>query len=135
METTEGVSRSGGERYGGGITYDKQDWRRVPTERFRLMVTDVMGKMDKKLLPDEKREWFDNHYMEIKDYPTMNPVAMLFGLACISWETKEMEPKLFRRVQDFFDHHKMWVRQAGIQLVDVIRYGRYWTREIKNQDK
>lgn len=126
METGEGVSRLAVERYGGGITYDKQDWRKIPTERFRLMVTDVLGKMDKRIMPDIKREWFDNHYMDIKDYATMNPGAMLFGLACIGWETKQLDHSHFKKVQTFFDNNKTWIRQFGMTIVDVLRYARRW---------
>lgn len=126
METGQGISRLAVDRYGGGVSYAKQDWRKIPTERFRLMMMDILGKMDKRIMPDSRREWFDNHYLEIKDYPTMNPGAMLFGLACIGWETKQIDPGLFKKAHTFFDLNRSWIRQIGLTMVDVVRYARRW---------
>lgn len=117
-----GEERAWWERVG-DRTYEKEEWKKIPTERFQNYATMTMNLVSPDL-SSEQMEWFYGHVYHIPSYETMNPFATVLGFCCIDWKTKQLTTRLFKKMTD------KYAKKLQITPADVLRYARKWQTEL-----
>lgn len=113
-----GQERGWWERTGDRL-YEKEEWKKVPTEKFRHYVEMTMNIVSNELTPVQT-EWFYSHVFNIPSYEIFNPFAVVLGFASLDWKTKKLDEQ---KVKQNINKH---AGQFQIKPVDVVRYGRKW---------
>lgn len=103
----------------GDRTYEKEEWRKIPTERFRYYVFRTLSIVSADM-PSQQSEWLDPNVFQIPSYEIYNPDAVVLGFATLDWETKKISEK---RLKKIIDKH---VKKFKLTSADVLRYGRKW---------
>jgi len=106
----------------GDIIFTKPEWRRVPTERFRLIVQSVLGRLNN-IIDDRQIDWLDRLLYTIPDYETYNPIAIVLAFCCIGPD-RNIDQTRFNRIEKFIK--QSWVKSYDISLFDIIRYCERW---------
>ena len=99
--------------------YEKEEWRKVPTAKFRHYVDMAMNLLSVDLTSPQT-EWFYSHVFSIPFYETYNPFAMVVGFASLDWQTRTLKEKQFKKMTN------KYATQFQISAADVLRYGRKW---------
>lgn len=103
----------------GDRLYEKEEWKKVPTEKFRHYVEMAMNIVSNDLTPVQT-EWFYSHVFTIPSYETFNPFAVVLGFASVDWKTKKLDEQKVKQ------NSNKYASQFQIKPVDVVRYGRKW---------
>jgi hypothetical protein len=103
----------------GDRTYEKEEWRKIPTERFRYYFYMARGIVSQDM-PPQQTEWLEPHVFQIPSYETYNPFATVLGFASLDWDTKQLSEKRLKRM---VEKHAKAFQLSG---ADVLRYGRKW---------
>jgi hypothetical protein len=109
----------------GDISYEKMDWKKVPSERFRRNMEEVVLKMNT-IIPEETLRWLENHYMDLKEYTRYNAAAIVVGLGCIQWSDKKISKKRFEHMDKTLRRHQAWFKAYDVTRIDMLRYARMW---------
>lgn len=113
-----GEERGWWERTGDRI-YEKEEWKRIPTERFKTYV----GMTTNIVSPDlsaEQREWLISHVMDIPSYENYNPFAFVLGYLTLDLDKKQVNDKKFKRIADKYS------KQLQTPPSSILRYARKW---------
>lgn len=113
-----GEERGWWERTGDRI-YEKEEWKKIPTERFQNYALQTLN-LVAAMMPQEQSEWLYSNLTNIPQYEIYNPFAMVLGFASLDWDTKKIDEKNFKNVVSN-EAPKLQLRPA-----DVLRYGRKW---------
>lgn len=113
-----GEERGWWERIGDRV-YEKEEWKKIPTEKFRYYVNMAMSIVSPDLQKDQE-EWFHSHVFQIPFYETYNPFATVLGYAVLDWKTKNLDEKRFKKLTD------KYAKKFQITPADVLRYGQKW---------
>jgi len=114
----------------GDRTYDRHDWRKSPTERFRYIAGATLDRLDG-LYTEKQKEWIENQFIRIPDYETLSPAALIFGFGCLDRE-KRVDKESFDKMDRLWKKEASWVRQFGLQQADILRYARRWELWFKD---
>jgi len=107
----------------GDMMFQKHEWKRVPTERFRMTVQSVLGKLTD-VFSDREVEWLEARLYTIPHYERYNPVAIVLGYGCL--EDHRLSPARFARMEKIFKKHYSWIKPYAVSMMDVLRYARRW---------
>lgn len=115
-----GEERGWWERTGDRI-YEKEEWKKIPTERFQNYATQTLN-MVAADMPQDQSEWLYANLSNIPSYEIYNPFAVVLGFFTLDWNTKKVEEKRFKMVVSKF--------AAKLQMTpaDILRYGRKWEK-------
>lgn len=102
----------------GDRTFEKEEWKKDPKERFRVYVNTALNIVASDLSPAQM-DWFNARVFEIPSYETYNPFAVVLGFAVLDKDHKANE-KLFKKLAD--KHAKKF----QLTPPDVLRYARKW---------
>lgn len=116
-----GEERGWWERTGDRM-YEKEEWKKIPTERFQNYATQTLN-MVAADMPQDQSEWLYSNLSNIPSYEIYNPFAVVLGFFTLDWNTKKVEEKRFKMVVSKF--------AAKLQMTpaDILRYGRKWEGE------
>lgn len=103
----------------GDIMYEKEEWKKIPTERFQHYANITMNIVSTDMSQDQS-EWLYSHVFSIPSYETYNPFAFILGFLVLDWNTKKLCEKRFKKITD------KYTKQFEITAIDVLRYGRKW---------
>ena len=120
-----GEERGWWERTGDRI-YEKEEWKKIPTERFQNYATQTLN-MVAADMPQEQSEWLYSNLSNIPSYEVYNPFAVVLGFLALDWNTKKVDEKRFKMVVSKY--------AAKLQMTpaDILRYGRKWEGEWVNE--
>lgn len=107
----------------GDIVFNKQEWKRIPTERFRMTVQSVLGKLIE-VYSEREMDWLDNNLYSVPNYERYNPVAIILGFGCI--EDRKISIARFQKMEKVWKKNQYWIKSYGVTLMDIIRYARRW---------
>lgn len=103
----------------GDILYEKEEWKKIPTERFQHYANMTLHLISSDMSP-EQYAWLSSHLVSIPSYETFNPFAVVLGFSVVDWNTKLLSEKRFKKMTE------KYAKQLQLTLVDVLRYGRKW---------
>lgn len=113
-----GEERGWWERTGDRI-YEKEEWKRIPTERFKtyvMMTTNIVSQD----LTSGQREWLINHITDVPSYENYNPFAFVLGYMSLDLEKKQISEKKFKKITD------KYAKQLQTPPTSILRYARKW---------
>lgn len=113
-----GEERGWWERTGDRV-YEKEEWKKIPTERFQNYAVQVMNLVVPEM-PQEQSEWLYSKLSNIPSYETYNPFAVVLGFLSLDWDTKHISEKRFKMVAS------KYAPKFQLTPADVLRYGRKW---------
>jgi hypothetical protein len=113
-----GEERGWWERTGDRM-YEKEEWKKIPTERFQNYATQTLN-MVAVDMPQDQSEWLYSNLTNIPSYEIYSPFAVVLGFSTLDWNTKKVEEKRFKMVVSKY--------AAKLQMTpaDILRYGRKW---------
>lgn len=120
-----GEERGWWERTGDRV-YEKEEWKKIPTERFQNYATQTLNMVSVDM-PQEQTDWLYSNLVNIPSYELYNPFALVLGFVTLNWETKKVEEKRFKMV---VTKHATKVQ---ITPADILRYGRKWQEQWLNE--
>lgn len=103
----------------GDILYEKEEWKKIPTERFQHYANMTINIVSPDLSPDQ-HVWLSSHIFTIPSYETYNPFAVVMGFLVLDWNTKLLSEKRFKKMSE------KYAKRFQLTLADVLRYGRKW---------
>jgi len=116
-----GEERGWWERTGDRI-YDKEEWKKIPTERFQTYATNTLNMVSPDM-PHDQNEWLRSQLSNIHSYETYNPFAIVLGALALDWKTKKVCEKRFKMTLT------KYAKNLQITPADVLRYGRKWEND------
>jgi hypothetical protein len=116
-----GEERGWWERTGDRI-YDKEEWKKIPTERFQTYATNTLNLVSPDM-PHDQNEWLRSQLSNIPSYETYNPFAIVLGALALDWKTKKVCEKRFKMTLT------KYAKNLQITPADVLRYGRKWEND------
>lgn len=108
----------------GTVTFDSPEWKRIPTQRFQFISTDMMNKLDD--LTPAQRVWLETKMYHIPFYEHYNPIAMVLGFMCLSFDLKKITPHSFSIGENLWKKYSSIMKAYSISLLDLLRYARRW---------
>jgi hypothetical protein len=103
----------------GDRMYEKEEWKKIPTERFMNYATQTLNILVP-YMPQEQTEWLYSNLSNIPSYETYNPYATVLGFSTLDWKTKKINEKLFKTMTS------KYASGLHINSADVLRYARKW---------
>lgn len=104
----------------GDITYEKEEWRKNPSDRFRFFALYTANESN--LFSPKERDWLDNNLLKIPGWEHLNPVATVLGLACI--DKKKFSEEKFKQAVKTIPKFK----KRNVRAIDIVRYAKAWER-------
>ena len=102
----------------GDRTFEKEDWKRDPVERFRVYVGTALNIVSSDLTRAQV-DRFNARVFDIPSYETYNPFAVVLGFAVLDNDLKANE----KRFKKLVDKH---AKKFQLTPPDVLRYARKW---------
>jgi hypothetical protein len=112
----------------GDIIHPKAEWKRIPTERFRITAQSIMDRLTD-VLSAKDIEWLDIHLFTIPDYEFFNPIIIILGYACLD-NQRQLSTTRFKEIEKVWKKNQSWIKP--ISLADIIRYGRRWEQWFRD---
>ena len=116
-----GEERGAYERIGDPM-YEKEQWRKIPTERFQYNAKKIINIVFSDMSPNQ-RIWLESHLLNIPSYEVYNPVATILVFLVLDWNTKRLCEKRFKKITDKYMSR---LKPEKVRTEDVLRYGRKW---------
>ena len=113
----------------GDRSYEKQNWKKTPLERFQSIVSLALDKVP---LSDTQREWVETRTSRMPSYEDLNPVALVLGYVCIDQSSKKMTREKFQSTDRFLKKNQSWIRSFSVLPIDIVRYARQWERWLRD---
>lgn len=113
-----GEERGWWERTGDRV-YEKEEWKKIPTERFQNYAVQTLNLVAPEM-PQEQSEWLYSKLSNIPSYEIYNPFAVVLGFLSLDWDTKQVNEKRFKLVTS------KYATKFQLTPADVLRYGRKW---------
>lgn len=113
-----GEERGWWERTGGRI-YEREEWKKIPTERFQNYAEMAMEIVSVEMAPPQ-REWLASHIFLLPSYETHNPFATVLGFIAIEWSTKKLSHERFKKASNRYG------ARFKVRPSDILRYARKW---------
>lgn len=109
----------------GDITYEKEEWRKNPSDRFRFFA--LFTATESNLFSSKERDWLDNHLLDIPNWEHLNPILTVLGLACL--EKKRFSEEKFKQTVKASNKFT----KKGVRPIDIIRYTKAWERWFREK--
>lgn len=108
----------------GDRIYDKEEWKKIPTERFQHEALYTLNIITPNM-PQEQIEWMYSNLFKIPLYETYNPYSVVLGALALDWKTKKIDKDRFKM------SITKYASKLGIKItpMDVLRYARKWEDE------
>lgn len=103
----------------GDILYEKEQWKKIPTERFQHYANMTMNMVSSDMSQDQS-VWLYSHIYTIPYYETFNPFAVVLGFLVLDWKTQLICGKRFKKITE------KYAKKLQLTSTDVLRYGRKW---------
>lgn len=116
-----GEERAWWERTGERI-YEKEEWKKIPTERFYNYAIRTLNMVSDDM-PDDQNDWIRSNITNIPFYETYNPFATILGALTLDWKKKKIDEKRFKMTIT------KYANKMQVKPTDVLRYGRKWQLE------
>jgi hypothetical protein len=116
-----GEERGWWERTGDRI-YEKEEWKKIPTERFQNYATQTLN-MVAADMPQDQSDWLYGNLSNIPSYEVYNPFAVVLGFLVLDWDTKKVGEKRFQSMV------AKYAAKLQMTPADILRYGRKWEME------